>query len=212
MTHADPAPPGTSASGSFADELRSLYEVRQRAETEIADALATRRQALSEADEIVARAQEAADAVRAEAMTRTSHASAEARGRAEQIIAEARDAARSIVAEAETDADRICREAAVASTRAGELEASATELIETARRMAEFEREASARETADLRVAALAGVSADSHRALDQLDQVAAGLNDAVVAAAARLSDILAVLSGARESIPRLDREEAPED
>ncbi|RHW25543.1 hypothetical protein D0Z08_18730 [Nocardioides immobilis] len=74
MTHADPAPTGASASASFADELRSLYEVRQRAESEIADALATRRQALSEADEIVARAQEAADAVHAEATSRTSHA------------------------------------------------------------------------------------------------------------------------------------------
>ncbi len=212
MTHADPVPTGASASGSFADELRSLYEVRQRAEAEIADALSTRRQALSEADEIVARAQDAADAVRAEATSRTSHASAEARGRAEQIVAEAKGAARSIVAEAEMDADRIRRDAAVASTRAEELEASASELIETARRMAEFEREASARETADLRVAALAGVSTESHHALDQLDQVAAGLNDAVVAAAARLSDILAALSGARESIPRLDREETPED
>lgn len=212
MTHADSAHTGASASGSFADELRSLYEVRQRAEAEIADALATRRQALSEADEIVARAQEAADVVRAEATSRTSHASAEARGRAEQIVAEAEGAARAIVAEAEMDADRIRRDAAIASTRAEELEASATELIETARRMAEFEREASARETADLRVAALSGVSTESHHALDQLDQVAAGLNDAVVAAAARLSDILAALSGARESIPRLDREETPED
>lgn len=212
MTSADPAPTGANASGSFADELRSLYEVRQRAEAEIAEALATRRQALSEADEIVARAQQAADAVRAEANSRTSLASAEARGRADQILGEAKSAARSIIAEAEAEAERIRREAAVTSTRAQELETSATELIETARRMAEFEREASARETADLRATALAGVTTESHRALDQLDQVAAGLNDAVVAAAARLSDILASLSGARETIPRLDREESPED
>ena len=92
------------------------------------------------------------------------------------------------------DADRLRRDASVTSTRAEELEASATELIETARRMAEFEREASARETADLRTSALSTVATESHSALDQLDQVAAGLDDAISAAAARLSDIVAAL------------------
>lgn len=208
MTSADSAPAGASAPGSFADELRSLYDMRQRAETEIADALATRREALTEADQIVAQAQQAAEAVRSEASSLAAIASADARGRAEQIIVEAKGAARSIVAEAEMDADRLRRVAAVTSSRAEEREASATELIETARRMAEFEREASARETADLRATALATVATESHRALDQLDQVAAGLNDAITAAAARLSDILATLSGARESLPRLDRED----
>ncbi len=212
MTTADSAPSSASASGSFAEELRSLYEMRQRAEAEIADALATRRQALSEADQIVAQAQEAAEVVSSEATSRASLASAEARGRAEQIIAEAQDAAQSIIAEAETDADRIRREAAVATTRAEELEASATELIDTARRMAEFEREASARETSDLRAATLATVATESNNALDHLEQVAAGLNDAVSASAARLSDIVAALAAARESIPSLDREEATED
>jgi len=212
MTSADSAPAGASASGTFAEELRSLYEMRQRAEADIAEALATRREALGEADQIVARAQQAAEAVHAEAASRASLASAEARGRAEQIVAEAQDAARSVLAEAEMDADRLRRDASVTATRAEELEASATELIDTARRMAEFEREASARETADLQAAALSTVTTESHNALDQLDQVAAGLNDAVSAAAARLSDILAALSGVRESIPRLDREEDPED
>jgi len=212
MTSADSAPAGASAPGTFAEELRSLYDMRQRAEADIAEALATRREALGEADQIVARAQQAADAVHAEAASRASLASAEAHGRAEQVVAEAQDAARSIIAEAEMDADRLRRDASVTATRAEELEASATELIDTARRMAEFEREASARETADLRAAALSTVTAESHNALDQLDQVAAGLNDAVSAAAARLSDILAALSGVRESIPRLDREEDPED
>jgi vacuolar-type H+-ATPase subunit H len=212
MTSADPAPSGASSPGSFADELRTLYDMRQRAEADIADALATRRQALSEADQIVAGAQDAAEALRADAATHASLASAEARGRAEQIIAEAESAARTILAEAESDAERLRRDAAVTSTRAEELETSATELIETARRMAEFEREASARETADLRTTALATVSAESNRALDQLDQVAASLNDAITAAAARLSDILAALSGARESIPRLDREDSADE
>lgn len=212
MTSADSAPTGASASGTFAEELRSLYEMRQRAEADIAEALSTRREALSEADQIVARAQQAAEAVHAEAASRASLASAEARGRAEQIVAEAQDAARAILAGAEMDADRLRSDASVTATRAQELEASATELIDTARRMAEFEREASARETADLRAAALATVTTESHNALDQLDQVAAGLNDAVSAAAARLSDILAALSGVRESIPRLDREEDPDD
>lgn len=202
----------TSTAGSFADELRSLYEMRQKAESEIADALSTRRNALAEADQIVARAQDAADAVEKEAVAKASLASAEARGRAEQIIAEAKGAARSILAEAEMDAERIRRDAAASTTRAEELEASATELIETARRMAEFEREASARETAELRTAALATVAAESHTALDQLDQIVSGLNDSIIAASARLSDILAALSGARESIPPLDREDSAED
>jgi hypothetical protein len=212
MTSADPAPYGDTSSGSFADELRSLYEMRQRAEADIAEALATRRQALSEADLIVAQAQEAADAVRADAAAQASLTSAEARGRAEQVVAEAQAAARSILAEAEMDAERLRRDAAVTSTRAEELEASAAELIETARRMAEFEREASARETADLRAAVLAGVSSHSHAALDQLDHVAAGLSDALTAAAARLSEILGALSAARDSIPRPDREENAQD
>ncbi len=206
MTTADSSASGAGP-GSFADELRSLYEMRQRAEASIAEALATRREALSEADQIVARAQQAADAVKAEADSRTSLASAEARGRAEQIVAEAKSAARSILAEAEMDADRLRQDASVTSTRAEELEASATELIETARRMAEFEREASARETAELRTTALFTIASESHSALDQLDQVAAGLDDALSAAAARLSDILATLSGARETLPRLDRD-----
>lgn len=206
MTTADSSSSGASP-GSFADELRSLYEIRQRAEASIAEALATRREALSEADQIVARAQQAADAVKAEVDSRTSLTSAEARGRAEQIVAEARSAARSILAEAEMDADRLRQDASVTATRAEELEASATELIDTARRMAEFEREASARETAELRAAALSTVATESHGALDQLDQVAAGLGDAISAAAARLSDILATLSGARETLPRLDRD-----
>jgi len=212
MPPPDSAPSGASTSGSFAEELRSLYEMRQRAESEIADALTTRREALTEADQIVARAQEAADAVQSEASSKASLASAEARGRAEQIISEAKGAARSILAEAEMDADRIRRDASVSSTRAEELEAQATELIETARRMAEFEREASARETAELRTAALSNVTNESHTALNQLDQVAAGLNDAIIAASARLSDILAALSGARESIPTVDGDETAED
>lgn len=212
MIPAESASSGARASGSFADELRSLYELRQRAEAQIAEALSSRRDALAEADRIVAGAQEAADAVRVEAETRASLASAEARDRAEQIIAEAQVAARTIIEEAEIDADRLRRDAAVTSTRAEELEASATELIETARRMAEFEREASARETADLRSNTLATIAAESHHALDQLDQVAAGLNDAISAAAARLSDILAGLSGVREALPRLDLEDSTED
>lgn len=212
MAPPDSAPSGASTSGSFAEELRSLYEVRQRAETEIADALSTRREALTEADQIVARAQEAADAVQSEAAAKASLTSAEARGRAEEVISEAKGAARSILAEAEMDADRIRRDASASSTRAEELEASATELIETARRMAEFEREASARETAELRAATLSTVTNESHSALNQLDQVAAGLNEAIVAAAARLSDILAALSGARESIPSVDGDETAED
>lgn len=211
MPSPDFAPSGASPSGSFADELRSLYEMRQRAESEIADALATRREALNEADQIVARAQQAAEAVENEVAERTSLASAEARGRAEQIISEAKGAARSILAEAETDADRIRREAAASSSKAEELEASATELIETARRMAEYERQASARETAELRVAALSSVTAQSRAALDQLELVASGLNEAIVAASARLSDILAALSGARGSIPQVDRDESAE-
>ncbi len=212
MPPPDFAPSGASASGSFADELRSLYEMRQRAESEIANSLATRREALSEADQIVARAQEAADAVEKEAASMASLASAEARGRAEQIISEARGSAQSILAEAEMDADRIRREASVASSRAEELEASATELIETARRMAEYERDASARETAELRSSALSAVTTESRGALDQLDLVATGLNEAIIAASARLSDILAALSGARESIPQVDRDESVED
>jgi hypothetical protein len=186
--------------------------MRQRAESEIADALSTRREALTEADQIVARAQEAAEAVQSEAASNVAMAAAEARGRAEQILSEAKDAARSILAEAETDAERIRSDASASTTRAEELEASATELIETARRMAEFEREASARETAELRTAALSTVTNESHSALNQLDQVAAGLNEAIVAAAARLSDILAALSGARESIPSFDGDETAED
>lgn len=206
MTTADSTASGASP-GSFADELRSLYEMRQRAEASIAEALATRREALAEADQIVARAQEAADVVRADAESRTSHASAEARGRAEQIVAEAESAARSILAEAEQDADRLRSDASATATRAEELEATATDLIETARRMAEFEREASARETAELRTTALATVAAESHSALDQLDHVATGLDEAISAAAARLSDIVSTLSGARESLPRSDHE-----
>ncbi|MDZ5620308.1 hypothetical protein [Nocardioides bizhenqiangii] len=212
MPPPDTAPSGPSTSGSLAEELRSLYEMRQRAESEIADSLATRRDALSEADQIVALAQEAAIAVQEEAASKVSLASAEARGRAEEIIAEATGAARSILAEAEVDAERIRSDASATSIRAEELETSAAELIETARRMAEFEREASARETAELRAAAVTHVTAESNSALDQLDQVAAGLNDAISAASARLSDVLAALSGARESIPSVDRDESGED
>ena len=186
--------------------------MRQRAEAAIAEALSTRREALAEADQIVARAQQAAEAVRAEAESRTSLSSAEARGRAEQIVAEAKSAARSILAEAELDADKLRRDASVTSSRAEELEASATELIETARRMAEFEREASARETADLRTTTLTTIASRSHSALDQLDQVAAGLDDAISAAAARISDIVASLAGARDSLPRLDRDVDPDE
>ncbi len=212
MPPPDTAPSSASTSSSFAEELRSLYELRQRAESEIAEALATRRQALSEADQIVAQAQEAAEAVQAEAASTASLASAEARDRAEQIVSDAQVAARSILAEAEMDAERVRRDASALSTRAEELEASATDLIETARRMAEFEREASARETAELRAAALADVAAESHGALEQLDQVAAGLNAAITTASARLSEILAALSGARDSIPSVDRDESAED
>jgi DNA repair ATPase RecN len=212
MPPPDTAPSSASTSSSFAEELRSLYELRQRAESEIAEALATRRQALSEADQIVAQAQEAAEAVQAEAASTASLASAEARDRAEQIVSEALVAARSILAEAEVDAERVRRDASALSTRAEELEASATDLIETARRMAEFEREASARETAELRAAALSDVAAESHGALEQLDQVAAGLKEATTAASTRLSEILATLSGARDSIPSVDRDESAED
>lgn len=210
MTTADSSSSGAGP-GSFAEELRSLYEMRQRAEAAIAEALATRREALAEADQIVARAQQAADAVRAEVDSRASLSSAEARGRAEQIVAEARAAARAILTEAEADAERMRREAEETSARAEQLEASATELIDTARRMAEFEREASARETADLRATALSTVAASSQQALDQLGQVAAGLEDAISAASARLADIVASLSGAREALPDPDREAEPE-
>lgn len=189
MTPADSSPSSEGASGSFADELRSLYETRQRAEHDIAAAHATRREALAEADRIVADAQEAAARHQAEAAGRASLARAEARGRAEQIIAEAEETARVLVADAEREAEPLRSEAETTRARAEEIEAAAVALVADAEREAEAEREAARRETAELRAASLTGILARTDDQLSRLDAVAHGLGAALGTASGRLAD-----------------------
>jgi membrane protein involved in colicin uptake len=182
---------GSGGSDPTAHEMREVFDLKSRAEQELAQAAEIRRAALTEAEAIVLQAQQLADGVSGDAENRKALAAAEAKGRAEQILADARARADEIAAAAERNAHEAAADAAAARAEAERTEASAQALLAEARKAAETDRAAAQRETRALIDEATAIAASQADTALRDLVTIASALRDSMAAASIRLGDIL---------------------
>lgn len=182
---------GSGGPDPTAQEMREVFDLKSRAEQELAQAAEIRRAALTEADAIVLQAQQIADGVSGDAENRKSLAAAEARGRAEQILADAQARADQIAAAAERNAHEAAADAAAARAEAERTKASAQALLAETRKAAETHRAAAQRETRALIDEATASAASQADTALRDLVAIASALRDSMAAASIRLGDIL---------------------
>ncbi len=174
-----------------AHEMREVFDLKSRAEQELAKAAEVRRAALTEADAIVLQAQQIADGVAGDAENHKTLAAAEAKGRAEQILADARARADENAAAAARQAEEAPANAAASRAEPAKAKAAAEQLLAETRRAAETDREAAQRESRALNEEATAGAAAQADSALRDLVGIASSLRDSMAAASIRLGDIL---------------------
>jgi membrane protein involved in colicin uptake len=189
MTEATHA--GSNGPDPTAHKMREVFDIKSRAEKELAEAAEIRRTALAEADAIVLQAQKIADGVASDADSQKSLAAAEAKGRAEQILADARARAEEITLAAEKDAQQTAAATAKARREAAETKAAAEELLADAREAAETDRANIQRERRALIDEATADAAVHADGALRDLVAIASSLRDSMSAASIRLGDIL---------------------
>ena len=189
MTEASPT--GSAGANPAAQEMREVFDLKSRAEQELAEAAETRRRALTEADAIVMQAQKIADGVAGDA---EKPQGPRCRGGQGPRRADPRGRARSRRRDrrrcrAGRPRDRQRRRGGPRPGRAGEggRRAAAVRVASAA----EQDREVAQRETRALIDSATADAANQADTALRDLVAIASSLRDSMAAASIRLGDLL---------------------